>query len=400
MRGSSGQIAQQQLPAAVQAQVPSAVVEGLTLYGYGNSYLAVSSAIAQRRYFERLAGRLHAGASFNDGAAGWLAVDCANFAHNTQSYTIGRGSATGTWNPAALVGGIVLLELVRNDAGWDGLASGQYRAGFTNALDSLIRLLRSAASTQDTNAAFAYTGTWTAQTLATLPGGSGHYTSTNGDHVTITVPNVAAATDWSVIVLGFDTTLTGAAFKVTVDGVDITAGLPTSTTAGQLKQGKVTTANWVPVAVPLGTLAGGSTHTVVITHNDTTGRYLYVHRLLQASPTPPTILIPKAAQLPSGGYGSYTAAGASWATDQVYNGLVDTVAGRFGGLSALGPAGRALADLSIVTWDPNLDGWQTGYISGADLQQIHPGDQGMGFYADRLMGVLNQLGYRLGQNTV
>lgn len=384
-----------------RATQPGGAIEGLTLFGYGHSYLAVGAAIAQRRYFERLAARLRSGVSFNDGAAGWLSVDVANYAHGAVGMNIGRGNGiVGTWNPAALVGGIVLLDLARNDAGWDGLGSGQYRQGFTNALDSLLRLLRASSSLQDTNAAFAYTGTWTSSANVAFPGQNAHETSTPGDHVTITTP---AGTDFDLILIGFDTVLTGAAFTVSVDGQDITAqlaaaGYPTSL-AAQLKQGKLTVQNWTPVAIPLRGLSNQA-HTVVVTHAGAAGQYLYVARLLTPSPTPPTIVIPKIAQVPAAGYASYAGANASWATDQAYNQIIDTVAGRFGALSGLLGGAKATPDRSIVTWDPNIDGWQPGYISSQDAQQLHPGDQGMAFYADRLLTALNQLPFRLGQNTI
>lgn len=366
---------------------PSTVVEGLTMYAYGHSYLAVSASIAQRRYFERLSSRLRSGAAFNSGGSGWLCHDAAAYAHGTLTANVARGNnLAGTWTPAPLVGGFVILDVARNDAGWDGIASTKHRAGFVNALDALIRLIRSGSGLQDTNAAFVYDATgWTAQSATNFSGGTAHYTTTPGKKVTITTP---VGTDFDLMTVGFDSVVTGAAFTVTVDGVNImsslaVAGYPT-TTKNQVAQDHVTTSQWTPMAIPLRGLSNQA-HTVVLTHAGNSGEYLYANRLLTPTSTPPTIIIPKIARLPSAGYAAYTGASASWTTDQIYNGLIDQVVARFP------------SDQTVITWDPNANGWDyTTMIASTDGQSLHPNDLGMACYADGIISILNALPARKG----
>lgn len=371
------------------AVAPSGALEGVSLWGFGNSYLwqNFSPSFCQRRYFDRISSQIRSGSANNGGISGFMAPDVANYMHGTFTATTNHGTATGTWTPAATTRGVVILDLVRNDAGWDGVGTTKTRAGFVNALDSIIRLVRSQSLLQDTNGAFVYTGTWTAQTGNTgIPGTTAHHTVTPGDKVTITTP---VGTDFDLVSLGFDVSA-GAAFTVTVDGVDITAtlaaaGYPT-TANNQCLSTKfwVPANNWVPLSIPLRGLSNAA-HTVVLTHAGAASSILYACRLLTPSPTPPSVIIIKANQLGSFGYNTTYAGNGSFATDQIYNGLIDSVVARFP------------SDGSIVTFDPNAYGWNPStMICSGDAQQLHHNDLGAACYAGGAMAVLNALPMRNG----
>lgn len=373
--------------AALSVGAPSNVVENVALYAYGNSYL-YPTGNAQVIYFDRLKRRLNPATALNFGNSGMLAADACSHAYGTFTALHEAGTAAGTWTPAAFVGGVVVLDLVRNDAGLDGTTTSggttaKSRAGFTNALDALIRLIRASVKTEDTAAGWTYTGTWTADAgNNTLSNNTAHHTSTPGDKATITM----TGTDFDLIILGFDASgagLTGAAYTVKVDGVTFTTG----TANDQTRKTGHTPPNtgYSQLAVPLRGLTSAS-HTIEVSHTGTAGTYLYVDALLTAGTTPPTVIIPKCPQLTTAGYSAaYPGVGAGWTTDQVYNSLIDTVVARFPN------------DQSVVAWDPNANGWNPSTMIGnTDGFQVHLNDVGNGFYADGLMGVLNTLTARNG----
>lgn len=394
---------------------PTSAVEGANLYGFGNSYLAVVSPIAVRRYWERLFAWIRTGnpANANRGVSSSIASDISNFVHGTFSLATASGTLTGTWAPSANNRGIVIWEGIRNDAGWDGISgsTARSRAGFVNGLDSALRLFRSQTAIQDTTVGppgFAFTGTWTSSANTKVPGGNSHSSTTPGDFATFTF--TFTGTDADVTLLGADTTITGAAFTVTIDGTDVTstlaaAGYPTTTNAQMCETKNIAAAPWVPLAVPARGLSSGS-HTVKITHAGTAGQSLFVCRALIPSPAPPTVIVPKANQLGTGvntGYNSYVSLGntlgsPSYTTDQIYNGLVETVLTRFGALSQLGSLAfaKATADQSLATGDPVLAGWLTSMISSGDAAGVHPGDSGMACYTDMLRSIINALSPRNG----
>lgn len=386
---------------------PNAAVEGVSLSGYGNSYQQVGTAICQRRYWERIHDWLRSPIAVASGAHGvssMIASDISNYAHSAVSLTTAYATGVATWAPATTNRGVVIWEGVRNDAGWDGISTtAKSRAGFVNGLDSFLRLIRAGSSLQDTNAAFVYTGTWTNSPNVKVPGSNSHNTTTPGDHVTVTTP---VGTDFDLIILGGDTTIVGPAFTVTVDGVDITAalaaaGFPVTANAQFSETKQVATCPWVPLAIPLRGLSNAA-HTVVVTHAGSAGQTLFVNRLLTPSAAPPTVIINKANQLPAGGYANYVTNGnalgsPSFATDQIYNGLIDTVVARFGAVTTLTSSAKAIADRSIVVFDPMAAGWDpTTMIASTDASHIHPNDKGMGCYADGLRAALNALSPRNG----
>lgn len=366
---------------AVNAAAGNAA-EGVNLWGFGNSYLwqNFSPQLTQRRYFDRVATRMGSGTAANGGVSSMLAPDVANYMYGTFTATTNHGTAAGTWNPSPNNRGLVILELPRNDAGWDGLGSAKTRAGFTNALDAIIRRVRSQSLLQDTNAAFVYTGAgWVAQTGVTgIPGTTAHHTATVGDLVTVTTP---VGTDFDLITLGFDVSA-GAAFTLTVDGVDKTpalaaAGFPT-TTNNQCLSTKflVPASNWVPIAIPLRGLSNQA-HTVVLTHNGAAAAILYVAQLLTPSLTPPAIIINKTNLLGTLGYNTTFGGNGSAAVDQIYNGLIDQVVARFP------------KDGSIQVFDPNAAGWDpTSMIASIDAQGLHHNDAGSLFYANNISQII------------
>lgn len=383
---------------------PTDTLEGLPLTIYGNSYawMAQNPPMSQRRYFDRVANRMRdylvstamppaPGTAINNGVNGYLMEDTANFAAATYTAQTNHGTVAATWVPGLLNGGVVIIEGGRNSAGWDAFTSpAKSRLGFTNALDALIRNIRAQTILQDTNAAWTYTGTWTNQANVTFPGGNRHFSTTVGDHADCAF-NLASAQDCSVILIGFDSTSNvGSAFTVLLDSVDITAslaaaGYPT-TSQNQCCQTKMVAApiQWVPIAIPLGKLAAGA-HTVRITQAGTAGQLLMGFQLLQTSPSPPTIVVNKIAQVGPTGYSAYVGAAASWATDQIYNGLIDTVVARFPN------------DQSVLKFDPNANGWNyPTMIYSGDGQQLHPNDLGSACYADGLIALLDGLPSRSG----
>ena len=453
---------------------PSSVVEGLSMTSYGNSYLTCIPPVCQRRWFERVAGRLQSPLLVNNGVGGTLTPDACTYAYGNYTMNGTRGVAPGTWKPfVGTRGGLVMLDMARNDAGWDsqtgqGGTTAKSRAGFTNGLDALIRLVRAEAKYADTvmarssttcgttsgsavisdpsctaadsgksvtsrffpSGAFvgtvipgisfrltsstlyqwdlhatatssaetasigtaAYTGQWVAQTAQSHQSdATGHYTWTNGSTVTITTP---VGTDFDVILLGTDdgaVGLGGATFAITVDGAPFRppAGTPTTCSNQQRNTAPVGNSAYTQMAIPIHGLAN-TMHTIVLSHADVTGRFLWYQCLLQPNPTPVTIVINKAARLAS--YAVYQANGAAnagWVTDQLYNGLIDTVVARFP------------SDQSVVVFDPNASGWDPStMISSIDGLGVHPNDIGMACFADGIMSILNTLSARQGMISI
>lgn len=366
-------------------------LEGLPVSCYGDSGGYVGLTVPSGgtvypycsvNYIDRLQRRLKSPAGVpgnNNSVVGAQANETAMYACSNQTAASRKGTAvSGLWTPSALPSGLVIVGTVANDVIHYAAGSGaKGQAGCQNGLDGLIRILQAQSILQDTNAAFAYTGTWTSQALAGLPGGNSHFTSTNGNHVTVTTP---AGTDFDLMLLGWDDTAVGstfAAFTVTVDG-----GAPANfawnpgTTSLQCKQGTSVGAgfNSVPLCIPLRGLSN-ATHSIVVTHNDTTGRFLYVSQLLTKSPTPPTIMFVKWIYPAAAGL---AAAGITTAQIDTFNGYIDTVAARFP------------SDGSVLVADPLHAGWDSStMISSQDSSaHVHPNDLGMKCWADSVMQVL------------
>lgn len=374
------------------------LLEGLPVSVYGDSggYVGLSAPsggtvypYCSVNYTDRIQRRLNNPAGVpgnNNSVPGAQANEVAMYACSSQAAASRKGTAVaGTWTPSAYPSGIVLTGCVANDAlHYVGGSGAKGIAGCLNGLDGLLRILRSQSVLQDTNAAFSYTGAWTSQASATLPGGNSHYTSTNGNKVTVTTP---VGTDFDLMLLGWDDTNVGlnfASFTVTVDGGAVSNfSWNPGTTSLQCKYGASvgTGFNSVPLCIPLRGLSNAA-HSVVVTHNDTTGKYLYVSQLLTASPTPPTVVMLKWIYPNSAGL---AATGVTTAQIDQFNGYIDTVATRFP------------SDGSIVVVDPLHYGWDANsMISSQDSAHVHPNDIGMKCWADAIMHSLNALPARAG----
>jgi hypothetical protein len=378
----------------------SSIVSGLPLFAYGNSYLG-NNTNAVQYYFDRIKAQMQPQFWFNAGNNGMLAADACSFAYGTftavrqgsLAYAAAGATGSGTFIPSTLVGGVVILDTLRNDSGLDGTTTSggttaKSRAGATNAFDAMIRLFRCGTKVENNaGAGVVRTGSWTTSASTSCSSGSVSYTTTPGDNVVYTVTLTVAARV-SLIVLAIDNAAngtSGATFTTKVDSNSAVAG----TTSDQMRKTAHTPPNnaFCQMAVDLGTLAVG-THTVTLTHTGTSGQQLFDDCLLVETATPPTILINKIAQLSPSGYtltATYAAANASWATDQIYNSIIDTVVARFP------------SDSSIVTWDPNANGWNySTYIGNTDGLMVHMNDAGNAFYANGDIGVLNTLAARAG----
>jgi hypothetical protein len=284
--GSSGR--------SLSPQLPSNVLEGVPLVGYGESYLAEFASMSSSRYFERLYNRIRSTnglAAANRGFGSSFAIEHSLFATGTQTIVTGGSPAVavaGTWVNTLWGGGVVVIDSLRNDAGYDNDNTVKRRRGATNGLDALLRIIRAQSRTAETNAAFVYTGAWTAQATTSYSSGAAKYTTTVGDKVVITTP---VGTDFDVLLVCMDSLigLTGAAFTVKIDGVNQPA-LAGTTNDQLLTQRAVLGAGLAPLAVPVRGLAN-AVHTIEIAHAGAGGQYLYVDDLLiQASTAQPAQL--------------------------------------------------------------------------------------------------------------
>lgn len=387
----------------------SPVIEGRQLFAYGNSQCAYT-ANADLIYFDRVKARMRmpgnsaAGQGYwaNFGIGGSLVSDMCAYAYGTatiaRQYTLAYSSITavggGTWANAARLNGIVLLDTIGNDAGLDGFtASGgttaKSRASYTNGLDALIRLLRATSRTEDT--AFTLSAGWNTVASTSASAGGLKWTSTVG--ATATIASIFG-TDFDLIVMGLDDAALGQvacqAVEVRVDGalvatVDLRSQHRKTTYTGHPAIGQ---AGFCQYAIPLRGLSAAN-HSIEVKHNGAAGQILYLDCLLVASATPPTLILLKKQQFGAAGYATFNAiannAGASWATDQVYNGLLDTVVARFPN------------DGSIQVIDPNIYGWNAATMIGnIDGASVHLNDRGNAYYADLIMDRLNALPYRDG----
>lgn len=376
------------------------VADVLPLRAYGNSYLA-GTGNALSIYFNRARRVLGSKTWDNRGVSGylisqmnWIAYDAIAVTHQgTAADEEGATSTVATHTPTAFPGGIFLLDSLRNDAGHDGdsYSSGttaKSRAGATNGLDAMMRLIRAQSFLLATDASYTYTGTWLSNgTLAGMLGHTVRYTTTAGDKVSIAF----TGTDIDLVLTAIDNAalgVSGAAFTIKVDGVTVApVGYPT-TTGDQIRQatngGPV---KYGPMVIPLRGLSAGA-HTIVLTHAGTTGQGLYVNGHLVPSPTPPTIIVSKVNYLGAGGYATYVAlggAGASTAVDDIYNAIIDTVVARFP------------LDGSVRVIDPNGLGFDPATMVGnTDGLNVHLNDFGNQFYSNNLVDVVRSLTPRNG----
>lgn len=122
-------------------------------------------------------------------------------------------------------------------------------------------------------------------------------------------------------------------------------------------------------------------HYIDVVQGGSAGQYMYDDCVLIESPSPLTVILNKTHQLTAAGY---TAGGGDWATDQLYNGYLDTVA-------ALFPA-----DDSVIVCDPL--GPSTGFVPATHLgpDGTHPNALAEQLKHDNEMAVLNSLDDRIG----
>lgn len=369
----------------------ASLLRGLSLGMYGNSYGAKTST-AEYIYFDRLKSAIGSAVWNNLAVSGSLAADAASYAYGT--FTRGRqgtnsiaavtSTGTGTFVPG-VASIIYLVDIVRNDAGWDGLNTAKSRAGFRNGLDALIRRIRASSVIGNTaSPTVVYTGSWTTSVASYGSEGSVSFTSTPGDKVVFT----QTGTDFDLVLFGFDGAAglgTGADFEVWVDGVLHTSGNSNDQTRKTLSgAGNIGISQ---LCVPVRGLTNAS-HTIEARHTGAGGELLFVDGLIVVDPTPPTIIVCKTAPLPAAGYQTYIDGGgttASEATDLIYDGIIDTVVGQFP------------ADESIVIFDPKVDGFDPATMIGAaDGLFVHMNDVGEAFYTGGLLKIIRDLSPRPG----
>lgn len=381
------------------------VAESLDLFQYGNSYAAYTIC-SHTSYFDRLWPKLHSPVHGNWGVASTLAADQCSFMYGTWSAQIQyannwsgqRSLLAGTWSqpadPSAGTNGVVILESVRNDAGLDavttnGGTSAKSRAGYTNALDSMIRLMRAKGRVENNNVAWTKTGAWTNSSGFTgCSGGNISFTSTPGDKASISIGG-----DCDLILLGVDDSAfgaVGATFTVKIDGNVVASG----TTSNQTRKTQFVVGTqgstggnfgYCQYAVPIRGLTPG-TYVLEVEHTGAAGQVLNLDCLLQPRDNtaypPPTIIVPKNPEFEAAGYASYVALGgtnAGRATDLIYNDLIDLVIARF-------PEGE------VITWDPMEHGWDPSiHVGNKDGASVHYNDEGAAFYADGLFELINSL---------
>lgn len=405
------------------------LIEGAPLTIYGDSLSCSTAAIFGNMYSSvtypgRMARRLGSYTALPEGSTvgprlnnrsvvGWRAMDCCLYSYGSFTAAAGGGSAVaGTWAPSSGNLGLVFVYVGRNDSGVNGIGStpAQHQTAYQNALIALLRNLRSQSILFDTNAAFVYTGTWTANSGNTFfANGTTHSTTTVGDHVTVTTP---VGTDFDLVVASLDNAIqTGSAFTLTVDGTSYaggyvngvaasTLGYPTTTQQQAAQAASFLNQGFCQMAIPLHGLSNAA-HTIVLTQAGSAGQALYVQGLLQQSPNPPTIVIPKIAYIGATGYAFY-GSGASTATDDTYNALIDAVVKL---MPAAGPTSASSSDGSVISINQNSAGWvplygAAGMLSSLDTTGVHANDAGTAFQADLFMNVLNSLSRREGLVTV
>lgn len=361
--------------------VPSAL-QGKPLRAYGESLFAwvAPSTNPPYKWFasaitaDRIAHAIQPSDYENYALSGSFAADVCCFAYgssafNTRMLTGGPSplpwSRAGTWMALSDKTGLVIVDLLGNDAIHDQDASPstptKSRAGATNFLDALVRLLRASSMVGPTDASIAYTGSWSSASVALAGNGAYKYTTTPGDKVTITVTQDSI----DAVLLAVDDALAsfpGASFSVKVDGSAFTTG----TTSNQLAYKSSSYANTTAAqqCIPVHGMGAGS-HTIEITHTGTSGQVLCFNAYLIPSATPPLIQLNKLEHFDAT---ALAAANTSNAIMDVYSGIVATVASRF-------------TDGLVKVYDPLASGlWD--YPTMVNTQDnVHPLNKGTGFLA-------------------
>lgn len=274
-------------------------------------------------------------------------------------------AGSNVWTPGTK--GVVLLKSVINSV--INVTSAQdaaERAGFPNALRTLLCLFRSEQWIPESHASCVTAGTWTTATPSKINGGSILKTVAPGATVTITT----TASEITLMLLGFRLAdATGSPFSITVNGNPYTpAGA--LTTVGQVTP--VNASAYHHQGVRVTGLSG--TSTIVLTKGAGAGE-LYFDGYLVASSTPPVVVVGKDVDLPAAGFAvngvdsNRNAAGLA-----VYNGFVDSVCAEFtdGFVRVANPR---------PIWPGN----------GALQENVHPKDAGYAVYADAFVAALADL---------
>lgn len=274
---------------------------GQPLYAYGESYTCIAdngigiTAIpnAWAIWVDRLRQTQKPNTFNNLGIVGSEAQVACSFAYGTFLYDTGANSGSenavnqaGTWYSQTNRSGLVLLELLGNDALRSTTENLTQRTnGATHATHALIKLIRSSAKHEETHSSVTSTGTWTSVSDDSMSGGSSVYSTTTGDKITITT----SEQNIDVVLLAIDDSAhaaAGADFEIKVDGVLRHSG----TTSNQMvSPGTINIKSFGHMVVSLTNMGTGS-HTVeIIRSGGAADARLYFTSYLVPSATPPWI---------------------------------------------------------------------------------------------------------------
>lgn len=336
-----------QVPTDPEIAVTTA--EGVPLFAYGDSWMASDATNSVgTRYIVRLERRLHTTLSNR-------ATNSYHMQDNAQ--TAFSNHATKKWitpTKGLVVVGSVLADVLENGSDPAGLAS------FEHAVRAMCVVLSSGTRTEESDASFVYSGTWTTTTSSLASGGSVRTTTQQAAYVDITVGSgdhylsllsVADFTDLATI-------KNGAATIATVGDVAVPASVN----------------NWNYIFTRV---TGPGTFRVQKVTND--AKNIWVDARVTLSATPPTILLVKGVYLPAAGYAAEVGGATDTSVDE-HNDILDTVAAEFDNVEVVDP----------------LPGWdKTTMIASENL---HPKDRGMAHLADAVDMKLATLGWRDGMH--
>jgi hypothetical protein len=312
------------------------VLEGVNLYAYGHSYLALDyyGMSPQQRYINRVGRRLGMNV-VNRATGGWFMQDAASDA-------IGTRRPWGVGTP-----GVVVIDATTNNARKTGASVLDLR-GYEHALRALTHYVSLDTKLEDDNPMVGRAGGYIGAHVESSNGHNFRIPAGKAGHVTVN--NLP----WPKIVVGL-CGIVGAsgAFEVMLNG-QLRA---TVATGGQTVATATGRRNSTPIAVPLD--AGPGVHSVHVRPagggvSGANGPFLdYVGRLAAA---PPRIFVVKGVPIP----------GVPASVFDQYNALIDEVAGELPNVTAVDPR----------------PGWDVATMVGAD--QVHATARGHAHIADAL----------------
>ena len=435
-------------PRKVQTQQGPPSLDGLEVYNYSNSSgscVVYNQADATRgcntyrpwpervaRAFGPVNPHLADGTPRvnNMAMGGARAADICTAAYGTYSYTSVRAGSqnspgqTNQFNPqtltqSALTGrltALYTLDLIGNDflkLGTDDLTM----AGGWNAMDALIRLIRSSSQIGAADPSHTYAGTWTDVTSDGYMGGAAKKTTVAGSKVTIAVTDVNKV---NLVLIAYDDAAIGApgsAFTVKVDGVTRTTQqtITLQNASGRGGSGstftvKGTTSNqhqstgvyrnykFCQMTIEVDNIGAGA-HTIEVAPTITGGSEFVYNGYLIPAVTPPWIVSAMMWRLPNA---TYTAAPLSFATAALgkqtadwFNQMVQQVADQFTDKRVIvyDPSGWGAWDSTPTTGDGSLpagfQGWDAA-VMVSDGDGLHQSDIGCAFNAKRVLQLLNE----------